>query len=246
LLLGIAAISIISTGLSAAGVSLSSKVASAVSELLGVLGVSKETAAKIGNIAAGCTAIIDPEGLGKALRGMGELLGVSADMADKLQMIGTVVAIAALTVLTIVLTCGAGALNAGSAASSRLAGMGARLAGAARGLLSKAGSASNITRTADAARLGLNGVTTTVGIGSTGLNMALADAQFDVSSAQADRRLLQRLVDNVRQELSLVQDAMKRDLDFLVKNLKASADMITQYSQFSIERGRNLGAPVEA
>jgi hypothetical protein len=124
--------------------------------------------------------------------------------------------------------------------------MGARLAGAARGLLSKAGSASNITRTADAARLGLNGVTTTVGIGSTGLNMALADAQFDVSSAQADRRLLQRLVDNVRQELSLVQDAMKRDLDFLVKNLKASADMITQYSQFSIERGRNLGAPVEA
>jgi hypothetical protein len=244
LLIGIAAISLGGTALQAAGISVADKVSSGASDLLCMVGVPKDTAGKIGNIAAGCTAIIDPSGLGKAFRGAGELMGASGDLAGKLETIGTVVAVAALTLLTIVLTFGAGALNAASTASSKVAGMAAKFARLAREVMAKVGDAGKIARVANGFRLGVNGVTAVAGIGSTGLNMAVADSQMDISSAQADRRLLQRLVEYARQDLGLMQDAMKRDLDFLVNNLKASTDMISQYSQASIERARSLGGPV--
>jgi hypothetical protein len=218
-LLVMAVLNLAGTALQAGGISISEKLSALIGKALTAVGVPKETAQKIGNAMGGYLTMIvpgmimlDPAAMGRLFCGVGELCGADKNTAQLLQQIGSLVGTVVCAAVNAVLSLGPGACGSLASAASRIADV------------------------SKYAQIGVTAGTGVVGMGAGASNIVVAQAQKGVEMAEADKRLIQALTDDVRQCLDQVQDTIRRSFDHVMANSKASAEMVANHVEAMTER----------
>ncbi|AOB32416.1 hypothetical protein AKI39_19355 [Bordetella sp. H567] len=86
------------------------------------------------------------------------------------------------------------------------------------------------------AQTAANGTSGTMGVTNGFQEVQLAGAQRDIGMAEAERGKLEQLVDVAREHMDAMDDSTGRAMNRVTQNLKASADMVRNYSRDGMER----------